>query len=223
MHRCLALEHDVHEHDVGQVLGAELDRRAGRGPAAPPGRGWDRAPTTIARASVRILWSSQISSVTFGRMRPPSSLQRQPDAEHRTPAGPSSTMIFTLVFGDDAPADEEAEPSSRLLLVPAGTPARESCRRRLLAGRSGMPGPSSMTSMIATSPSATPRTMIGVSGGEYFAALSTSWRTTSVIRMRRRSARHPPAPARGPGAGLPDVGGVHAGPHDRRQAPAAFW
>ena len=47
-----------------------------------------------------------------------------------------------------------------------------------------MPGPSSITSIVAPPSSTRAFTWIGASCGENFAALSTSWRTTSMIHFR---------------------------------------
>src|SRR6187200_3085793 len=83
-------------------------------------------PTTVANASVRILWSSQISNVTFWSESPTCSPSHgQPDAEHRTPARAVLDGYLPLVFGSQTPGDEQTETISWLLFVPLRPPSDE--------------------------------------------------------------------------------------------------
>src|SRR6188472_2124083 len=89
-------------------------------------------PTTVANASVRILWSSQISNVTFWSESPTCSPSHgQPDAEHRTPARAVLDGYLPLVFGSQTPGDEQPESISWLLLVALRPPPDEAPEDRL--------------------------------------------------------------------------------------------
>jgi hypothetical protein len=83
----------------------------------------------------------------------------------------------------DAADEEESQAGSGLLFVPVGTPVRVLVEH-VVAVLPGIPGPSSITSIVAPALSIRAFTWIGASCGENFAALSTNWRTTSMIHFR---------------------------------------
>ena len=175
-----ALEDDVHQHDVGQVLGGELDRRLG----IVDGRRHELeivVESDDGRERVR-----QDLVVVADQERGHGTPAIQPSTGSRTmsivpPAGPSAIEASPPCSRAIGAADEESEPGSRAILVAGRAPVGEALedglalvrrdpraaiddldqrRRRRLVGR---------------------RTAIGASGGENVAAFSISWRTTNAM------------------------------------------
>ena len=213
-----ALEHDVHQDHVGEVLGGQLDRRL----RIVDGRG-DHLQSVVEPDDRRQGVREDLVVIADQQRRhraPTSPLHRKPNGEHRTPGRAVGDRSVAPVCPGDRAAEVQAQSGPRAVLVarrsPGGEPVEDDLPLRRRDPRSSVAHLD--RGLVSVAPEAPPRS------ARREARTSRRCPTAGAVRTRAGSRRSRPAPrprrrAR-PGAGPGPFRRPFPGRTRRRRADA---